>query len=120
MPYSSAGVQGLIQQASLDRRLFGSMAALLAARAPLGALLLAAMGPFGVISGSVTRRAPAQIACVASQYTRANRSKSLFVAKLLEPVVDDVNGQRLFIHDPVGQDDAFAVGGDVILRIEGC
>ena len=52
LPYSSAGVQGLIQQASLDRRLFGSMGCSALDRTICGAVASAGMtATIGVGSG---------------------------------------------------------------------
>ena len=52
LPYSSAGVQGLIQQASLDRRLFGSMGCSALHRSICGAVASAGMtATIGVGSG---------------------------------------------------------------------
>ena len=52
LPYSSAGVQGVIQQASLDRRLFGSMGCTALQRAICGGVASAGMRTtIGVGSG---------------------------------------------------------------------
>jgi anaerobic selenocysteine-containing dehydrogenase len=52
LPYSSAGVQGVIQQASLDRRLFGSMGCTALQRAICGGVASAGMrATIGVGSG---------------------------------------------------------------------
>ena len=52
LPYSSAGVQGVIQQASLDRRLFGSMGCTALQRAICGGVAAAGMrATIGVGSG---------------------------------------------------------------------
>ena len=98
LPYSSAGVQGLIQEASLDRRLFGSMGCSGLERAICGAV--ASAGLTATI-GTGTGIDPEQI--VHSRYVVLWGTNTIVTNLHYWPLVREAQrrGARLVVVDPI-------------------
>jgi anaerobic selenocysteine-containing dehydrogenase len=98
LPYSSAGVQGIIQEASLDRRLFGSMGASQLERAICGAVASAGLA---ATIGTGTGIDPEQV--VHSRYIVLWGTNTIVTNLHLWPLVREARerGARLVVVDPV-------------------